>query len=154
MLVIVLFAVGLVVVTVAVHAAGLAVLIRTMVRSHALAAWGFRLVTSLVIGLTCWLLLIHLTEIAVWGLFYIWQDCLPDAASAFYFSAGAYTTVGAGDLALPDPWRMFAPLEALTAMLMCGLSTGLFFAVVSHWIGNWMQRHAASGQQAATRKDK
>ena len=150
----ILFASVLVVVTVAMHSVGFAVLLRTMVRSHALAAWGFRPVTSLVIGLTCWLLLIHVAEIAVWGLFYLWQDCLPDAGSAFYFSAGAYTTVGAGDLVLPKPWRMFAPVEALTAMLMCGLSTGLFFAVISRWIGNWMQRHVALEPHTAAPMDK
>ena len=139
MLIEILVAAGLVVVTVAIHAAGFDALLRAIVRSHALAFTGFRPVILLVIGLTCWLILIHLTEICLWGLFYLWRDCLPDAESAFYFSAGAYTTIGSGDLVLPKPWRMLAPLEALTAVLMFGLSTGLFFAVVSRWIANWMQ---------------
>jgi hypothetical protein len=39
-----------------------------------------------VIGLTCWLVLIHSAEISIWGLFYLWQGCMPDAESAFYFS--------------------------------------------------------------------
>jgi hypothetical protein len=38
---------------------------------------------------------------------------------------------------------MLAPLQALTGLLMHGLSTGLFFAFVSRWIGNWMQRKTA-----------
>jgi hypothetical protein len=38
---------------------------------------------------------------------------------------------------------MFAPLETLTGILMCGLSTGLFFALVSRWIIHWMQRTTA-----------
>ena len=41
---------------------------------------------------------------------------------------------------LTKPWRMFAPLEALTGILMSGLSTGLFFALASRWINQWMQR--------------
>lgn len=65
---------------------------------------------------------------------------MPDAESAFYFSGVTYTTVGYGDLVLPKPWRLLAPLEALTGILMCGLSTGLFFAVVSQWIRSWIQR--------------
>ena len=130
----------LVVVTVAIHAAGFAVLLRTMMRSHALDKAGFRPVTLLVIGLTCWLILVHLTEISVWGLVYFQQGCLPDIESAFYFSGVTYTTVGYGDVVLPGPWRMFAPLEALTGILMCGLSTGLFFAVVNRWMSNFMQR--------------
>ena len=131
------------VITVAMHAVGFAALIRVMMRSHALDRSGFWPVTRMVIGLTCWLMLIHLAEIAVWGLFYFWQGCLPDAESAFYFSAVTYTTVGYGDLVLPKPWRMLAPLEALTGILMCGLSTGLFFALVSRWIGNWIKMQTA-----------
>jgi RsiW-degrading membrane proteinase PrsW (M82 family) len=71
-----------------------------------------------------------MAEIAVWGLFYYWQGCFPDAGSALYFSGVTYTTVGYGDLALPEPWRMLAPSEALIGILMAGLSTGLFFAVI------------------------
>jgi hypothetical protein len=140
-----LIAAGLVVLTVAIHAAGFSVLLRAMMRSRALDRSGFRPVTGMVIGLTCWLMLIHLAEIAVWGLFYFWQDCLPDAATALYFSGVTYTTLGYGDLLLPRPWRMLAPFEALTGILMCGLSTGLFFALVSRWISNWMKRQTALG---------
>ena len=77
------------------------------------------------------LVLLHLAEISVWGLFYWWQKCLPDVESAFYFSAVTYTTVGYGDLLLPQEWRLVGAVEGLTGILMCGLSTGLFFAVVS-----------------------
>ena len=108
----------------------------------------------MVIGLACWLILIHLAEISVWGLFYFWRGCLPDAESAFYFSAVTYTTVGYGDLVLPRPWRTLAPLEALAGILMCGLSTGLFFAVVSRWISNWMQRKTAPEPHAAAPMNK
>ena len=119
----ILIAGGLVVATVVIHAVGIAVLLRAMIRSHALDRSGFRPVTGMVIGLTCWLILVHLAEIAVWGLFYFWQGCQPDAESAFYFSGVTYTTVGYGDLVLPKPWRMLTPFEALTGILMCGLST-------------------------------
>jgi len=148
--VLVTMAIGLVVVTVAIHAIGFSALLRAMIRSHALAAWGFRRVTLLVIGMTCWLILVHLAEISVWGLFYFWQGCLPDADSALYFSGITYTTVGYGDLVLPKQWRMLAPLEALTGILMCGLSTGLFFAVVSRWISNGMRRITASEPHSAS----
>jgi hypothetical protein len=143
MLIEILIAGGLVVVTVVIHAVGFDALLRAMIRSHALATSGFWRITWVVIGLTCWLILIHLVEISIWGLFYFWQGCLPDAESAFYFSGVTYTSVGYGDLVLPKPWRVLAPLEALTGILMCGLSTGLFFAVVIQWIGNWMKRETA-----------
>jgi voltage-gated potassium channel Kch len=137
----------LVVITVAVHAVGFSALLRAIMRSRVLARSGFVPATLLVISLSCWLILIHVIEMSVWGLFYYLQGCLPDAESALYFSAVTYTTVGYGDVVLPKPWRMLAPLEAMTGILMWGLSTGLFFAVVSRWISNWMQGRIAIGAQ-------
>jgi len=113
-------------------------------RSHALTTSGFWPTTWLVIALTCWLIVIHLAGITVWGLFYFWQGCLPDVESAFYFSGVTYTTLGYGDLVLPNPWRMLAPVEALTGILLCGLSAGLFFAIVSRRISNWVKEKTLS----------
>jgi len=145
----ILFAAGLVVVTVVIHAAGFDALLRAIAWSRALDQSGFRRVTRWVIALTCWLMLIHLLEISVWGLFYFWQGCMPDAESALYFSGVTYTTVGYGDLVLPKPWRMLAPLEAMTGILMCGLSTGLFFALASRWMTNFVKSKTASEPRPA-----
>ena len=45
-----------------------------------------------------------------------------------------YTTLGYGDLVLPKEWRLLGPVEGLTGILMSGLSTGFFFAVVSRFL--------------------
>src|SRR6185295_3575745 len=87
--------------------------------------------TWLLVSVAWWLLVLHLAEISVWALFYWWQRCLPDAESSFYFSGVTYSTLGYGDLVLPKAWRLLGPVEGLTGILMCGLSTGFFFAVVS-----------------------
>jgi len=134
----------LVTITVVMHAAGFTALLRALFRSHALASFGFWSSTWLVINLTGWLILVHLAEIAMWGLFYFWQGCLPDAESAFYFSGVTYTTLGYGDLVLARPWRIFAPIEALTGILMCGVSTSAFFAVVIRRIDNWVNAKSSS----------
>ena len=68
-------------------------------------------------------------------MFYLWAGCLPDAESAFYSSGVTYATVGYGDLVLPQPWRMLGPVEGLTGILMCGLSTGFFFAFLAGFFG-------------------
>jgi hypothetical protein len=143
----------LLMVTVAIHSIGFSVLLRAMLRSHALDTWAFRPVTWWLFVLTCWLLLIHLAEMAIWGLFYLWQGLMPDAGTGVYFSAVTYTGLGDGELVLPKPWRMFAPLEAMTGILMGGLSTGLFFALVSRWISNWMKRHPEKEPHTAASVD-
>ena len=86
--------------------------------------------TWFLVGIAWRLILLHLAEIAVWALFYWWRGYLPDAESSFYFSGVTYTTLGYGDLLLPKGVRLLGPVEGLTGILMCGLSTGFFFAVV------------------------
>lgn len=121
----------LVAITVAVHAAGLALVLRhVMKRGGALPAdvWPF---TWLLIRIAWWLLLLHGIEVSVWALFYAGSGCLPDAETAFYFSGVTYATIGYGDVLLPRPWRILAPIEGLTGILMCGLSAAFLVALVS-----------------------
>ena len=84
---------------------------------------------------------LHLIEIAVWALFYSWVRCLPESRDLLSFPGVTYATVGFGDIVLPQGWRILAPMEGLTGILMCGLSTGFFFVIVSRL----SDRLAASG---------
>lgn len=86
------------------------------------------------IGVAWALIFFHILEICVWGFFYWGKGCLPDAATAFYFSGVTYTTLGYGDVVLPAGWRMLGPSEGLTGILMCGLSTAFFFALVERLV--------------------
>jgi len=118
--------------TVTIHATGLsAVLGRIMQPSSAPTDLRFLAVAWRLVRVAWWLVLLHLAEIAVWALFFWWQNCLPDLESSIYFSGVTYTTVGYGDLVLPKEWRLLGAVEGLTGILMCGLSTGFFFAVLS-----------------------
>ena len=131
MVAVLIIAAVLVAVTVAIHAAGLGVILSHLAKSHALPPTQFWPITLLLIRVAWLLILIHGVEISVWALFYRWEGCLPDAEAAFYFSGVTYTTIGYGDLVLIKPWRMLGPIEGVTGILMCGLSAGLFFATVN-----------------------
>jgi len=87
--------------------------------------------TRLLIGLAAWIILLHLVEITTWGLCYAWTGAMDGVQTALYFSAVTYTTTGYDDLILPKEWRLVGAVESLTGILMCGLSTGFFFAVLS-----------------------
>jgi voltage-gated potassium channel len=76
------------------------------------------------------LLLLHLVEALVWALFFVLVGGLPDLESAAYFSLTSYTTVGYGDVVLPEPWRLLGPIEATVGVLMLGWSTGILVAVI------------------------
>jgi hypothetical protein len=124
-----LIAWSLMAVCVAVHAGGVISALRWL-RRRTDSAQRFWFWTWLFISLAGWIILLHLIEISVWALFYLWKDAMPDLSSALYFSAVTYTTTGYGDLVLPEQWRLVGGVEALTGILMCGWSTGFFFAIV------------------------
>jgi len=131
MLHVLLIGATLVAITVAVHAAGFSLVLTHLLKVHAAPPTQAWPIVWLLVRVTWLLLLIHSIEIAVWAMFFVWKDCLPDAESAFYFSGVTYATLGYGDLVLPKDWRMLAPIEGLTGILMCGLSAGLFFATLT-----------------------
>ena len=116
--------------TVATHATGIALLLRTFIRLQPLPSSVLR-ISLMLLRMIWWLVLLHLAEISIWALFYLWRGCLTDAGTAFYFSGVTYTTIGYGDVVLPNPWRLLGPVEGLMGVLMCGLSTGYFFVIAS-----------------------
>ena len=117
---------------VVVHAVGITAAMRRL-RGWVRDGRSFLQSIRLLIVVAIWVLLLHLGEIAAWAVLYRWNGAIADMASALYFSAVTYTTTGYGDIVLPPPWRIDGAMEALTGILMCGWSTGFFFAVVSRF---------------------
>jgi hypothetical protein len=115
---------------VVIHASGVTTALR-WARRQPYSAQQFWRWTWLFIAVAGWMILLHLFEISVWALFYLLKGAIPDLQSALYFSAVTYTTTGYGDVVLPEAWRLVGGVEALTGILMCGWSTGFFFAIVS-----------------------
>ena len=114
-----------------VHALVMTVILRGLSRSaerKLSSSWG---ALWLLIAVALCIVTAHLIEIGIWASFMAWQHVFADFRISFYFSAVTYTTVGYGDIVLPDPWRLLAAAEALTGILMCGWSTALFFAIAT-----------------------
>ena len=117
--------------TVVIHASGLGMVLSHVLHSPARTETHFWPITWLLIRVAWLLIVIHLFAIALWALFFWLAKCLPDFESSFYFSGVTYATIGYGDLVLPKAWRLFGPVEGLTGILMCGLSTAFLFATLS-----------------------
>ena len=130
-----LAALGLLALSVTVHAFILTRLFERVSASPVLTDRRFWPSTWLMIRVACWAVLAHLVEISLWAVFYAWRHIMPDIESSFYFSVVTYTTIGYGDLLPPLHWRLLAGVEGLTGILMCGWSTAFFFAIVSRMYG-------------------
>src|SRR5215203_2493517 len=116
--------------SVVMHAYGVTSAMRWL-RRHDVGSWRLSRWARLFVILAGWIILLHVAEITVWAMAYTLMRAMPDLQSGVYFSAVTYTTTGYGDLVLPDRWRLVGAVEALTGILMCGWSTGFFFAVLN-----------------------
>jgi hypothetical protein len=121
---------------VAIHAAGMVALAMVLLGKDGNPQRRFGPDLWLLIRLAWGIIVIHVVEILVWAAFYVWMGCMPDLERAYYFSSVTYTTVGYGDLVLSPQWRSMAAAEALTGILMTGLSTGFFFMVLNRLFGS------------------
>jgi len=121
-------------VCVTIHAAGITGALRRL-RGSAASGQSFWTSLRLFIFLAVWMVLLHICEIFVWAFTYVWNGAIADLQTALYFSAVTYTTTGYGDIVLPPGWRLDGGIEALTGILMCGWSTGFFFAIVNRIYG-------------------
>jgi voltage-gated potassium channel Kch len=116
--------------SVVIHAYGVTSALRWL-RRYEFASRRLFSSVRLFIALAGWIIFLHVSEITAWAVTYALMHAMPGLQSALYFSAVTYTTTGYGDLVLPQRWRLVGAVEALTGILMCGWSTGFFFAVVS-----------------------
>lgn len=83
----------------------------------------------LMVRIATLMLILQLLEVTLWAGFYRWK-CFPSLDAALYFSSTSFSTVGYGDVLLPSTWRLLGPIESITGVLMCGLSTSGLFAIV------------------------
>jgi voltage-gated potassium channel len=132
MIKLVLCALGLTAITVVIHGAGALASGRRVVRlwtgrKDSPGLLGAELVMAQLVGA---LLLLHLAEAIVWAIFYALVGALPDLETAAYFSLTSYTTVGYGDVVLPEAWRLLGPIEAAVGVLMLGWSTGILVVAI------------------------
>src|ERR1044071_441777 len=116
---------GIVAICVVIHTAGLVALVEWLLsrRARLEGKSGMAHYTLLLIWVFAVIILLHLMETAVWAACYQWWRLFPDYETSFYFSLGSYTTIGYGDVVLPQKWRLLGGIEGVSGVLLCGLST-------------------------------
>ena len=101
---------------------------------------------SLMVRLVVLLVIMHSIEVAIWAEFYVWQNCFANWHTAYYFSLVTYTTLGYGDVLLPQAWRSLGGWEAMIGVLMFGWSTAALMSFLHHVqsarIGKYFQKTA------------
>jgi len=76
------------------------------------------------------LLLLHVTEAAIWGAVLYKVGLISNLRDSMYFSANTYTTIGYGLMILPQSWRELAPIMAISGLFTFAWTTGEMFNIV------------------------
>ena len=127
------FAFIIVAVCVVIHTTGMVIFVDWLLGHRAFFEQrsSILLFTLLLILVFAVVILLHLTETGIWAAFYYGRGLFADYETSFYFSLGSYTTIGYGDVVLPQRWRLLGGLEGVSGVLLCGLSTAFIFAIVN-----------------------
>ncbi len=73
---------------------------------------------------------LHGVEIWAYAALYDLIGAAPDFETALYFSTSTYTTIGYGDVVLPEKWRLVGAIEGANGIILLGWSTAFFVAMV------------------------
>lgn len=87
-------------------------------------------ITGILSASTLWMLAALSTAIWMWALFFLKLNAFENLEESLYFSMVAFTTLGFGDLILPDQWRILSGVVAANGLILFGLTTAFLFAVL------------------------
>jgi hypothetical protein len=73
----------------------------------------------------------HLLQFSTWAILFMWLGEFADINTAFYHSAVNFAALGYGDIVMSEKWRVLGGLEAANGILMFGLTTSTFVAVMT-----------------------
>jgi voltage-gated potassium channel len=124
------------IVAIAVHLAGILLLLHLLRRNahQATAAKNGRDLArqlALIVAVTLGIFIVHGVEIWLYAFAYVLSGALPDLPTAVYFSAVSYSTLGFGDIVLGPEWRIFGAFEGVTGLILIGWSSAFLLSVTS-----------------------
>ena len=72
----------------------------------------------------------HTLQIALWAELFVLSGEFSSFYNAFYHSIVNFSSLGYGDIVMSQKWRLLGSLEAVSGILMFGVSTAVFYAII------------------------
>jgi len=86
----------------------------------------------MIAGVSLWVLGVITAGTWVWALAFLKLGAFATLEQAVYFALVCFTTLGFGDLLLPQDWRILAGMTAANGLLNFGLLTALLIEALRH----------------------
>lgn len=95
-----------------------------------------------VLIVAAWIIVVvNLTEVALWAGFFVWKGAQPNIFSAFYNALLNFTTLQAGYL--PLDWRLLEGMLGMAGLITFAWSTGILFSLAQNLLELAIERHQA-----------
>jgi hypothetical protein len=94
----------------------------------ATAHWRINLLLAFTIGS---LAALHFVETLLWAVPVSLMGLIPSMRDSYYFVLEAYTTLGEGAVSLPDQWRLFGPIIAISGLFTFGWTGSVLVSIMT-----------------------
>jgi hypothetical protein len=76
---------------------------------------------------------LHLAETLLWALPLYVHGMIPGMRDSYFFVLQSYTTLGAGNVTLPEAWRLIGPIIAMSGLFTFGWTAGVLVSIMSEY---------------------
>ncbi|TRW96077.1 two pore domain potassium channel family protein [Paracoccus sp. M683] len=104
---------------------------------HKREAWMVRepfdlkLIVAMIIA-SLWVLFIITASVTVWATAFRWLGLFSTIEESVYFSLTVFTTLGFGDVLLPQEWRILGVIAAVNGLINVGVLTAILIETLRH----------------------
>jgi amino acid transporter len=94
------------------------------------AYWRLNLLLAITIG--C-LAALHFAETLLWAIPLSAMGLIPSMRDSYYYVLESYTTLGEGNVGLPDRWRLIGPIIAMSGLFTFGWTGSVLVSVMTEF---------------------
>lgn len=82
---------------------------------------------------TIWLVFVVTVNVWLWAFAYLVLGVFGSLEESLFFSMVSFTTLGFGDVLLPQDWRLLAGFNATSGFILFGLGTAFLFEIMQRY---------------------
>ena len=92
--------------------------------------WRLNLLLAVTIGS---LAALHFAETLLWSIPLSLMGLIPSMRDSYYYVLESYTTLGEGNVSLPDRWRLIGPVIAMSGLFTFGWTSSVLVSIMTEF---------------------
>lgn len=85
---------------------------------------------------TTWFVFVVTVNVWLWAFAFLTLGIFTELEESLYFALVSFTTLGFGDIILPQEWRLLSGFTATAGFILFGLGTAFLFEVMQRFYNN------------------